>query len=212
VKTEESSVGENLPGINWSENSQSWITAWTESGVARQFSFSVAALGEKEALRLALEARRKIQTANFTGIAPDASATSASPAPPAKERDNAKKQSGVTGVSWDETQKRWHAQWYERGKKSNKYFSVAEFGDAEALRLAIQWRQEKERTGKASVVGAATRQSGHVGVTWCETGQRWQASVQRGGKRISKPFSIKTHGDAGALRLAVAWRQENKIQ
>ena len=137
---------------------------------------------------------------------------SASPASPAEERVNAEKRSGVNGVSWNETKRRWQAYWREGGKQFNKHFSVAKFGDAEALRRAIECRKEKERTGKARLAPVASRQSGHVGVWWNETWQNWQASVQRGGQRLKKYFPIKTHGDAEALRLAIAWRQENKIQ
>ena len=120
------------------------------------------------------------------------------------------KRSGVTGVSWNTGTNYWHAQWYEGGKHRYKCFPVSKFGEAEALRLAIECRQEKEKSGNAALAPVAARQSGHVGVTWHEGDQRWCANVSRNGKRIRKYFPLKTDGDAEALRLAIAWRQENK--
>jgi AP2 domain len=120
------------------------------------------------------------------------------------------KRSGVTGVSWDGRRSRWRARWHEGGKERLKLFPVSKFGEEEALRLAIECRQEKGKSGKAGLMPVALRQSGHVGVSWNEGKQGWRANVSRNGKQIQKHFPFKTYGEAEALRLAIAWRQENQ--
>lgn len=120
----------------------------------------------------------------------------------------ASRQSGVNGVFWEDSSKAWAANWCEGGKRKQHYFPVAKFGETEALRLAIELRTKMEKSGKASIAPVAQRQSEHVGVTWHASRHGWVSSVFKSGKRINKFFSIKKYGDDEALRLAVAWREE----
>ncbi|CEM04223.1 unnamed protein product [Vitrella brassicaformis CCMP3155] len=53
-------------------------------------------------------------------------------------------QSGVRGVSYDETYKRWVASWSEGGRRINKHFSVAKLGYEPAKQAAIAYRREVE--------------------------------------------------------------------
>jgi AP2 domain len=206
----------NPAGVTWSESCEAWVSRWAESGVSCQVSFSVAAFGDDEALRLAIEAKRRFQAAIFPAAEVSELADDLNTQPETIHEQEAgqprepAKRSGVTGVSWNRGMNCWHAQWYEGGKKRYKLFPVSKFGEAEALRLAIECRQEKEKSGKAGLMPVAVRQSGHVGVSWDEVAQGWRAHVSRNGKQIQKHFPFKTYGEAEALRLAIAWRQENK--
>ena len=50
--------------------------------------------------------------------------------------------SGVNGVSFDETNKRWRATWSENGKNKSMSFSIKNYGsDEEAKQEAIEHRQ-----------------------------------------------------------------------
>ena len=51
---------------------------------------------------------------------------------------------GIKGVTY-ESGKRYKAEWYDlNGKKRSKSFSIAKYGEQEALRLAIEYRQSIE--------------------------------------------------------------------
>lgn len=52
--------------------------------------------------------------------------------------------SGEKGIRWDETQKRWHAQWKKNGKVCHKYFPIKQFGD-QAKNMALAYRIMKEK-------------------------------------------------------------------
>ena len=118
------------------------------------------------------------------------------------------RQSGVVGVRWTDNAEAWCANWQENGKSIQRYFSIAKFGEEEALRLAVELRKKMEATGKAGIAPVASRQSGHAGVWWHETNAAWHASVQRNGQTVKKSFSVGKFGDEEGLRLAVAWRAE----
>jgi hypothetical protein len=50
--------------------------------------------------------------------------------------------SGVTGVCFDKTEKRWCATWYENGKQQKAYFSIEKYGsDEKAKQEAIKHRK-----------------------------------------------------------------------
>ena len=57
--------------------------------------------------------------------------------------------SGTTGVSFDETNKAWYANWYENGKQQCKWFSIKKYGsDEKAKQKAIEHRKDmNEITG-----------------------------------------------------------------
>ena len=51
--------------------------------------------------------------------------------------------SGVNGVSFDKTQQRWCANWYENGARITKYFSIEKYGsDEKAKQKAIEYRKD----------------------------------------------------------------------
>ena len=56
-------------------------------------------------------------------------------------RGTAERQSGHTGVSWSKAQKGWNACWSVNGKQQTKAFTVAQFGEADALKRAIELRK-----------------------------------------------------------------------
>jgi hypothetical protein len=126
--------------------------------------------------------------------------------PPTRLRKTAR-QSGVIGVNWNDSQKRWVVTWYEGGRRRFNLFPVAKFGEAEALRLAISKRKEIEASGTASLRVAP--KSGHAGVHWKETQKSWYVSSLINGKMRKKYFSVNLHGGEQALRLAVAWKAEH---
>jgi len=154
----------------------------------------------------------------FSDILGEPAPVRAPPAPPPvvpavrpPRLGKAARQSGVTGVSWNEKGQSWMATWYESGKKVQKHFPVAEDGEEGALLLAIALRKKMEDTGKAAKMRVASRQSGHTGVKWHEGRQAWDGSLQKNGKQVLQSFASKKYGDAEALRLAVAWRESNQV-
>jgi AP2 domain len=58
-----------------------------------------------------------------------------------KMRGTAERQSGHTGVSWSKAQKGWNAGWSVNGKQITKAFTVAQFGEGDALKRAIELRK-----------------------------------------------------------------------
>ncbi|MEI6541265.1 MAG: AP2/ERF family transcription factor, partial [Planctomycetota bacterium] len=52
------------------------------------------------------------------------------------------------------------------------------------------------------------RQSGVVGVNWCETNKGWVSRLMVNGKGRSEFFAIKNHGEDDALRFAIQARKE----
>ena len=105
--------------------------------------------------------------------------------------------------------KAWRAKWYENGKQYSKYFYVPKYGFEEAKRLAIEWREKMEQSGRAakSKAGTAVHQSGVQGVCWHETKQLWKASIRIDGKRLLKYFSANKLGFEEIKRLAIKWRK-----
>jgi len=116
---------------------------------------------------------------------------------------SASRQSGVTGVHWN--QSAWVAEWLGKSKRKNRMqFSSSVHGEAEALRLAVAKRKEMEAAGVAVLrTPPASRQSGHRGVTWLEGSQSWRARIRNQGKEQTKIFAVKCLGDVEALRLAI---------
>ena len=60
--------------------------------------------------------------------------------------------SGANGVSFDETQQRWFAQWYENGVRKSMWFSIKKYGsDEKAKQKAIEHRKAmNEITGNTN--------------------------------------------------------------
>jgi N-acetylmuramoyl-L-alanine amidase CwlA len=68
-------------------------------------------------------------------------------------KGSAVKQSGVRGVSWDDTSQTWRAQWKDTaGKYHGKSFRVAKYGEDEAIRRAVESRAQMELEGNVRCV------------------------------------------------------------
>jgi len=146
-----------------------------------------------------------------------------------KRKDN---KSGKTGVSFEKSSQCWRVQWPENGKRPKKSFSVKKYGMEEAKELAIQFRVDVDvRLGITNGYSSdcedkfdkyaeypeqvveqvntldKTNTSGINGVRF--NGKAWTAAWSINGKRGSKSYSIRDHGDQ-AKELAIAKRLEMK--
>jgi AP2 domain len=117
-------------------------------------------------------------------------------------------------VFWKQSLKSWIASWMQDGKKRLKAFAAADFSDAGALKKAIAHRksiakqylrepgEEQLRVTQVDKTPSMWR-----GVHWDEANRRWIATWKEGASNKSKSFSTTLHGEAGALREAIAHRK-----
>ncbi|KAH0473442.1 MAG: hypothetical protein KVP17_000196 [Porospora cf. gigantea B] len=109
-----------VKGVKWSSTSSSWRTLTTNR---QRVSFSVKKYGEEEALRLAIEHRKRAMTVVRA----------------------AARNSGCTGVTWQSTKRVWYARWSENKIERKKVFNPKDYdSDEQAMQEAIQWRKKKE--------------------------------------------------------------------
>ena len=81
----------------------------------------------------------------------------------------------VPGVSWQSKHSRWQVSWYEEKEKKRKYFSVNHFmktsktfceAEVDALRAAIEFRKDLERSGIVKAKRVENPHSGAKCVFW----------------------------------------------
>ena len=105
------------------------------------------------------------------------------------------KQSGMPGVSWTWRSKlgSWQVFWHEEKNMKKKYFHVRHFmktsktfceAEVDALRAAIEFRKDLERSGIAKAKRVENFQSGVKGITWHNRLQTWQVQLKINGKLI----------------------------
>lgn len=99
-----------------------------------------------------------------------------------------------------------------KGVEYQKYFGDGD-NPEKALANARQWRKLKVRTLQADAVGSSplkkiysNNQSGITGVG--RSGDYWQAAWVEKGANRNRKFSITTHGEREAFRLACRERAE----
>jgi hypothetical protein len=145
-----------------------------------------------------------------------------------KRTDN---KSGKTGVSYSTYNNTWVIQWPENGKRKIKRFSVSKYGDIQAKQLAIEFRvkldeklgiengYESDCENKEEIIPeiviekftpklVTTNTSGIHGVSLSTNKLSWVAYWTVNGKRKSKSFSIKKHGNEEAKEMARKTREE----
>jgi hypothetical protein len=118
----------------------------------------------------------------------------------------------------DQESKRTHG-WYVRvsfqGKDHNKFFSDKKYGSKESALLAsITWRNNtRDKIGKPqsdrNIVTVSSNSTGIVGVILNKKYNRYEVSwVNPAGRQNKTSVSIKKHGKAAALKLAIQKREE----
>ncbi|CEL98398.1 unnamed protein product [Vitrella brassicaformis CCMP3155] len=117
----------DVTGVSYEETKKTWRADWLEGGKRKYKPFYVREHGFDTAKALAEQHRREMQR---TGQA--------------ATKKRSKHQSGVRGVNFEKTQKRWVAKWQVGGKTKTKYFSVAELGYEPAKQAAIAHRRAME--------------------------------------------------------------------
>ena len=172
----------------------------------RKFSEHISSIGSKEQnldipkleSSQAPEANEPIATCG--AVVQDASGTSGTAAQGLKNRGKrmirvSSEQSGVRGVSWTWRNKlgSWQVFWFEEKNMKKKYFHVRHFmktsktfceAEVDALRAAIEFRKDLERSGIAKAKRVENFQSGVKGITWHNRLQRWQVQLKINGKLI----------------------------
>lgn len=119
------------------------------------------------------------------------------------------KKSGVSGVIWHKGQEAWVASYNHQGRRIRRSFPAKIHGEEEALRLAVECRQQSIMSGKASLQNRSEYQSGVVGVAWHEDKRAWHARYCLGGRRVNKYFPLANYDSpACALEAAKAFRKE----
>ena len=196
-------------GVHWGGTRNSWKVDVRCYGVRQRLSFSVLKYGDKEALRLAIAARRRYarsKTMHAIGMGNS------------REQGISKsKDSGVPGVLWNAARNCWRARCKRSGKDHTRSFKVAEFGEEEALRLAIAARHKMSRkssgvTKTATETGDITREcrkeSGVPGVLWEKRRNCWKVRQRINGINKQQSFSVVRFGEEGALKMAIEARIE----
>eukprot|EP00919_Chromeraceae_sp_WS-2016_P029884 GHVR01071003.1.p1 GENE.GHVR01071003.1~~GHVR01071003.1.p1 ORF type:complete len:195 (+),score=32.67 GHVR01071003.1:55-639(+) len=109
------------------------------------------------------------------------------------------RRSGYKGVYWASSRNSsWVAQWSVNGKQCKKYFSSAQHGDEQALRLAIQWRKANE----------VNPQPTRAMVNVCkEAGARKHAyQADRAAVHLPMDLDVSKLSDADLSPLFFVWR------
>lgn len=136
------------------------------------------------------------------------------------------------GVYFDKNSQRWFGEHKFRGVKCAQSFSVKKHGYEEAHKLAVEWKQAKERESLLDELGL-NRAKGNCqysnelreyyikhsklfpkvrGVWFNSTPHRmgWVGQAYKKCKRIEKIFSVSKHGFERARELAVNFRNSHK--
>ena len=102
-------------------------------------------------------------------------------------------QSGVPGVSWLNSHGAWQVSWYEAKKAKKTYFVVRQFmgvskmfdeAEADALRAAIEFRKDLERSGIVKAKRVEKDHSGAKGVFWHTRDKAWEVTMNFHGKTL----------------------------
>ncbi|GAB5354104.1 hypothetical protein AAMO2058_000091000 [Amorphochlora amoebiformis] len=178
-----------VKGVSYNHKSKLWGASWYENGKRIDKAFSVSRYGPAQARQKAIQWRREREQ----GI-------------PYQKPTVKGTCSQVRGVHFDQRNKQWKASWSINGRRFEKTFSVSKYGDAEAKRMAIQWRRDRE----AGLPYEKPKRTCEVrGVWYMRWSKTWVASWSENGKWVRKSFSVSKYGEKGARDRAIECRNSH---